>query len=64
MTVLGLVCEKMSERVVVTREEEEDRRTRQKTVTVSSLYRLLNLVFVFLVRVPEVVETCLLYYSS
>jgi hypothetical protein len=64
VTVLGLVCEKMSERVVVTREEEEDRRTRQKTVTVSSLYRLLNLVFVFLVRVPEVVETCLLYYSS
>jgi hypothetical protein len=30
VTVLGLVCEKMTERVVCARQEEEDRRVRQE----------------------------------
>jgi len=30
VTVLGLVCEKMTERVVIPRQEEEDRWTRQE----------------------------------
>ena len=37
VTVLGLVCEKMSKRVVVARQQEEDRRTRQDTVTVARI---------------------------
>ena len=32
--MLGLVCEKMATRVVVPRQEEEDRRVSQETVTV------------------------------
>ncbi len=42
--VFGLVCEKMTDRVLVTRQEEEDRRSRLKTVTnvVTSLRRRLE----------------------
>ena len=37
MTLLGLVCEKMTKRVELPRQEEEDRWTRQETTTVSIL---------------------------
>ena len=35
VTVLGLVCEKMSERVALVRQEEEDRRVRQEVVSIT-----------------------------
>ncbi len=38
VTVLGMVCEKMAERVEVAREQEVDRRIREETVTVGSLH--------------------------
>ena len=38
VTVLGMVCEKMSERVQVVRQEEEDRRIREETGTVANLH--------------------------
>ena len=34
VTVLGLVCEKMAERVVLSRQEEEDRRVRQEVCSI------------------------------
>jgi hypothetical protein len=37
VTVLGLVCEKMAERVEVSRQQEETRRIREETVTVDSV---------------------------
>ena len=35
--MLGLVCEKMAERVVVARQEEKDSRTRESGFTVTSI---------------------------
>jgi hypothetical protein len=35
VTVLGLVCEKMTERVALVRQEEEDRRVRQEVSTIA-----------------------------
>jgi hypothetical protein len=35
VTVLGLVCEKMTERVALTRQEEEDRRVRQEVCSIT-----------------------------
>jgi cell division protein YceG involved in septum cleavage len=40
VTVLGLACEKMADRVLVHRQREKDRsdrRTRQETVTIASI---------------------------
>jgi len=37
VTVLGMVCGKMAERVEVARQQEDDRRIREETVTVGSL---------------------------
>ncbi len=34
-TVLGLVCEKMTERVALARQEEEDRRVRQEVCNIA-----------------------------
>ena len=38
VTVLGMVCEKMAERVAVVRQKEEDRRIREETLTVVNLH--------------------------
>ena len=38
VTVLGMVWEKMTERVTVVRQEEEDRRIREETIPVVNLH--------------------------
>jgi hypothetical protein len=38
VTVLGMVCEKMTERVQVVRQQEEDRRIREEGSTVDNLH--------------------------
>jgi hypothetical protein len=42
VTVLGLVCEKMTDRVVRSRQEEEDRRVRQEKLNMLGLISLIS----------------------